>query len=98
MTEVRIVPCETCGSEGRILVGPPTDPNPRDCGPCPFCEGTGGEIVTVEPVEKEEFFDEYAPPPTANGWIVIAMVAVVTFAVWWLPKAPVHCAAVGHGC
>lgn len=46
-------PCETCQSEGRILrsKGGPDD---IDCGECPVCEGTGGEIIETEPVTEEE--------------------------------------------
>jgi hypothetical protein len=50
--DVRIVPCEACGSEGRIYRGQYEDE--RDCGPCPYCEGTGGEIITVQPIELED--------------------------------------------
>ena len=53
-TNCRIVPCETCGTEGRIYRGHPNDPNPRDDGPCPACEETGGEIIEVQPIELED--------------------------------------------
>lgn len=51
----RIVLCEACGSEGRVLRAEySTDPNPRDCGPCPYCEGTGGEIIETQPIELDD--------------------------------------------
>jgi hypothetical protein len=67
MSDVRIVGCEACGTEGRIYV---TDWSPgdwnepghwgeRDTGPCPYCEGTGGEIIEVEPIEMDDL-----PPAT----------------------------------
>jgi hypothetical protein len=59
----RIIGCEACGTEGRILVrddwwdahggGFGT----RDDGPCPYCEGTGGEIITTQPIEMEDLDD-----------------------------------------
>lgn len=54
MCDHRIVLCEHCGSEGRIYRGHANDPNPRDDGPCPVCEGTGYEVVTTEPITMEE--------------------------------------------
>lgn len=55
----RIVLCEACQSEGRILTsdGGPYD---TDNGECPYCEGTGGEIVKTEPITLEdlELLDE----------------------------------------
>lgn len=55
MNSPRIVLCEACGSEGRILRAEySTDPNPRDCGPCPYCEGTGGEIIETQPVDMDD--------------------------------------------
>lgn len=54
MNDVRIVLCERCRSEGRLYCGHANDPNPRDCGPCPACEGTGGELIEVEPIEMED--------------------------------------------
>lgn len=50
--ECRIVLCEHCGSEGRIYRGQYDDE--RDCGECPACAGTGGEIVKVEPITEED--------------------------------------------
>lgn len=52
--DVRVLPCEHCGSEGRIYRGHPNDPNPTDCGECPFCEGTGGELISVEPITMDD--------------------------------------------
>lgn len=54
MSDPRIVPCTRCGSEGRLYSGPANDPNPRDEGPCPVCEGTGGEIIETEPVTLDD--------------------------------------------
>ncbi len=54
MANERILPCEACGSEGRIYSGHPNDPHPRDEGPCPWCEGTGGEIIETEPVTLDD--------------------------------------------
>jgi hypothetical protein len=54
-----IVPCEDCGSEGRIIVSAPTYYEPlaeRDLGPCPTCEGTGGALIETEPLEPEDWF------------------------------------------
>lgn len=52
MTDVQIVLCETCGSEGRIYRGLYDDE--RDCGECPACEGTGGEIISVYAIDMED--------------------------------------------
>lgn len=55
--DVRLMPCEACGSEGRILrsaSGRANDPYDRDCGPCPECNGTGMALVEVEPIVPEE--------------------------------------------
>ena len=48
----REVPCEVCGSEGRIYRGLYDDE--RDCGECPECKGTGGMLVRLEPVECDD--------------------------------------------
>ena len=52
-TNYRLVRCEACGSEGRILTndGGPYD---QDWGECPYCEGTGGEVIKVEPIEMSD--------------------------------------------
>jgi hypothetical protein len=51
----RIIGCETCDTEGRILRG--AGPDPKDYGPCPVCDGTGGEIIRTEPVTLEDLSD-----------------------------------------
>lgn len=54
MTDVRCVPCDACGSEGRILrsaSGRANDPYDRDCGPCSVCDGTGMAVIPVEPID-----------------------------------------------
>lgn len=67
--EVRVELCDACGSEGRILV---TDyyydhdglqMGERDEGPCPWCEGTGREIIPVEPVDDDEDYLNRDFPP-----------------------------------
>lgn len=54
MTDLRIIGCEHCGTEGRIYSGHPNDPHPRDCGPCPVCDGECSVVIEVEPIEMEE--------------------------------------------
>lgn len=54
MTTTLLVPCENCGTEGRIYIGYGNDPNPCDAGPCPVCNGTGEEEVEAEPVMLAE--------------------------------------------
>lgn len=53
--------CQACGSEGRILVDAGVDsmgtPQEADCGECPYCEGTGGELIATEPVTEEEIME-----------------------------------------
>lgn len=59
---IRVVGCEACGTEGRVLVGDVFwdraiggfVPGERDEGPCPYCEGTGGEIIETQPIEMED--------------------------------------------
>ncbi len=62
MPDIRIVGCEACGTEGRIIVEG-HDYARRDGNvyrdvivddPCDCCEGTGGEIIPVEPIEQED--------------------------------------------
>lgn len=51
MSELVIVLCDACGSEGRILrsaSGHPNDPDTIDCGECKTCEGTGFMIMEAE--------------------------------------------------
>lgn len=55
---VRIVPCEMCQSEGRIIRGSFGDE--QDHGLCPFCEGTCSEIIRVHPITMEDL-DDYCP-------------------------------------
>jgi len=54
----RIVLCEACGSEGQIIWqtgGSDNYGNPLEaCEPCPYCEGTGGEIIKTEPITLED--------------------------------------------
>lgn len=57
--EYRFITCEHCGGEGRIFVGHPNDPHPRDAGPCLVCDGEcveeiGVEEIGVEPIELED--------------------------------------------
>lgn len=50
---IRLVLCEACGSEGRILICD-GGPDERDHGECPACNGTGRELVEVEPIEMDD--------------------------------------------
>ena len=55
--DVRIVPCDACGTEGRIYrtrSGHPNDPDWIDLGPCDVCAGTGGMMIEVEPITLED--------------------------------------------
>lgn len=69
MNDTRIVLCQACGSEGRVYVtgydhgswNEPPHWYERDTGPCPYCEGTGGEIIETEPIEMEDL-EIYSPP------------------------------------
>lgn len=58
MCNARVVLCETCGSEGRLLTndGGPYD---TDWGPCPWCESTGGEVIETQPITLEDFPDAF---------------------------------------
>ena len=53
-----IVPCEACGSEGRIyhVVGyDRATGSPQEFDePCPYCNGTGGEEVEGQPITLED--------------------------------------------
>lgn len=60
-TDFRVVPCEACGSEGRLYERHTWydreygyQDGEEDTGPCPYCEGTGGELIEVEPIEMED--------------------------------------------
>lgn len=52
MNDPRIIPCQHCGSEGRLYARQYEDE--RDVGECPVCEGTGGEIIETEPITLED--------------------------------------------
>lgn len=60
MGNERVIPCRTCDSEGRIYRGLYEDE--RDCGPCPDCEATGGEIIETDPVELDDLPVVSEPP------------------------------------
>jgi hypothetical protein len=53
--DVRIINCQSCGSEGRFYQGE------IDLGPCPWCGGTCIEFVDVEPIEMEDLDAMEAP-------------------------------------
>lgn len=59
--DVRLVLCETCGSEGRLyydggvrLMWYGLEPVEIDGGECPECEGSGQLLVEVFPIELED--------------------------------------------
>lgn len=60
----RLVPCERCGSEGRIYVGALVyEPGcghahwgERDDGECPECRGRGEVQIDDEPIELEDLY------------------------------------------
>lgn len=61
MCNERIIKCERCGGEGRIYTREDWfDPQAgwvsgeHDDGPCPACEGTGGEIIETQPVGLDD--------------------------------------------
>ena len=56
----RIVACEACGTEGRRYYSVAGQWDPVDGGPCPYCEGTGGEIITTQPIEMADLDSEGA--------------------------------------
>jgi hypothetical protein len=60
IADLRIIACEACGTEGRVLVTVAGQWDPEDRGPCPYCEGTGGEIITVQPIEMADLDAEGA--------------------------------------
>lgn len=52
---LRIVLCEACGSEGRIYFDVSDRDGPMEASePCPWCDGTGGELVEVLPITMED--------------------------------------------
>jgi hypothetical protein len=66
-----IVPCEACGTEGRIEHFTHYDRDGNECGwsePCPYCDGTGGEEIEGHPVDLEdaEFLAQAAVYKTAR--------------------------------
>lgn len=60
MSNARIVCCDGCGGEGRVLYsdGGPYD---TDGGPCPWCEETGGAVIETEPVDLADISDALVP-------------------------------------
>jgi hypothetical protein len=65
-----IVPCEACGTEGRIEHFTHYDCNGNECGwsePCPYCQGTGGEEVEGQLIELEDAEFLAMPAPDAPG-------------------------------
>ena len=69
MDSPRVVPCTHCGSEGRLYSGHANDPNPLDCGECPVCKGTGGEIIETEPIELQDMDRENCPVCQARPFL-----------------------------
>lgn len=57
MIDYRVVLCEACGSEGCVYHAYGNDPEADWIEPCSYCEGTGGELIEVEPIEEEDLFD-----------------------------------------
>lgn len=60
MCNARIIPCEACGTEGRLYVTDYDYENgwgERDDGPCPWCEGTGGELIETQSIELADLED-----------------------------------------
>ena len=55
----RIVACEACGTESRIYHGNGDKPW-HYVEDCPYCDGTGGEIITTHPIEMEDLDSEGA--------------------------------------
>jgi hypothetical protein len=52
--------CQSCGSEGRIIRVRHhqwREPEEIDCGECPDCEGTGGELIATQPVTEQEIME-----------------------------------------
>jgi hypothetical protein len=50
---LRIILCEACQSEGRILTSD-GGPDDTDHGECPYCNGTGGEIIDTQPIGLDD--------------------------------------------
>jgi len=53
-TDVRLVLCEGCQSEGRIYRQHWNGIDDIDCGECSDCGGSGMQIVEVLPIEMED--------------------------------------------
>jgi hypothetical protein len=51
-TDLRIVGCEYCSTEGKLYCGEFDEE--RCIGDCPICEGTGGEIIETQPIDMED--------------------------------------------
>lgn len=53
---VLTVPCENCGSEGKLYTSRygGNDPDVWPTGDCPVCEGTGCELIEAEAVDMED--------------------------------------------
>lgn len=56
--DVRVVGCDACGTEGRIYL-PDSGGywGERGTAPCPYCDGTGGEVIAVWPIEMDDLED-----------------------------------------
>lgn len=59
MNDIRAMPCECCyESSGRIYRYDPCPDDPyymHDTGePCPYCDGTGLELIEVAPIELSD--------------------------------------------
>lgn len=57
--DLRVVPCEDCGTEGKIYQGQYEDE--RYICDCGTCEGTGGALIHTRPIDIDDL-DQYAPP------------------------------------
>ena len=59
IADLRIVACNACGTEGRVYHG--NGDKPWDyVEECPYCDGTGGEIITTQPIEMADLDSEGA--------------------------------------
>jgi hypothetical protein len=72
--DVRVVGCEVCGTEGCAQAAlydgmchcRYNGRSPKECiDACPWCEGTGGEVIAVEPIEMGDLVAEPAHHATA---------------------------------
>jgi len=48
--DYRLVCCAGCDGEGRLYFGHPE----WSLEPCPYCEGTGGELLACEPLDETD--------------------------------------------